>query len=199
MNEEVLRRALDEWTRGSSDVQARVRLFGRVRDMSYVYPASRDPVEVLKNGRGSGSGKHYLLAHLFRMLGLNVRNMMCTHRFNESPIGFPEEMQEILCKNEVVDIHDYLQIQVDGRWIDVDATWPVSLRDYGFPVNDEWDGMSPMLLSVVPDEVIVVKGNPERAKEDLLSKWTPRQRQLRRKFLEMLSAWVGELASDQPR
>lgn len=199
MNEETLRRALEEWTEGLTGVRARIRLFERVRDIPYVYPASRDPIEVLKNGRGSGSGKHYLLGELFRMLGLSVRHMMCTHRFNESPIGFPDEMQEMLRKNEVVDIHDYLQIQVDGRWIDVDATWPLPLREYGFPVNDEWDGTSPMLLTVVPDELIVVKGDPEQAKDDLLSKWTPRQRQLRKKFLEMLSAWVAELGQEQQR
>ena len=45
-------------------------------------------------GRGSCSGKHYLLGQLFRMLGLKVRHIICTHRFNESPLAFPEDMQE---------------------------------------------------------------------------------------------------------
>lgn len=182
-----------------SPVQARVRVFERVREMPYVYPSSRDPVVVLREGRGSGSGKHYLLGELFRLLGLNVRNMLCVHRFNESPIGFPDHLQLMLEKNEVVDVHDYLQISLQGGWIDVDATWPRVLREFGFPVNDDWDGHATMLLSVSPEEVIVVQGDPEKAKDELLSKWTPRQRQLRKQFLEGLSAWVTELCAETQR
>jgi hypothetical protein len=149
--------------------------------------------------RSSCSGKHYLLGELFRMLGLRVRHMLCTHRFNESPLVFSVPMQELLRKNEIVDFHDYLQIAVDDDWIDVDATWERGLREFGFPVNDEWDGKSPMLLSVVPEDFTVVEGDPERLKEELLSKLTPRQRTLRRQFLEALSQWVGELTAEIQR
>ncbi len=196
---EIVRRTLDEWTLGLGPVEARVRVFERVREIPYVYPSSKDPSTVLQEGRGSGSGKHYLLGELFRLLGLSVRNMLCIHRFNESPIGFPNHLQAMLEKNEVMDIHDYLQIYVEGKWIDVDATWPSLLREFGFPVNDEWDGTSPMLLSVSPEEVIIVRGDPEKAKGDLLSKWTPRQRQLRKQFLEGLSNWVAELCAESQR
>src|SRR5262245_22194698 len=104
--------AFTEWTKGCDPVAARVALFERVRDMPYQYPGTNDPAEVLKSGRGSASGKHYLLGELFRRLGLKVRHMLCTHRFNESPLPFPDEMQAMLRKNEVLDVHDYLQIQL---------------------------------------------------------------------------------------
>ena len=91
-----------------------IALFEHVRDIPYYYPSTRDPSEVLESGRGSCSGKHYLLGEMFRLLGLDVRHMICTHRFNESPIVFPGPMQEMLRKNEIVDMHDYLQIAVDG-------------------------------------------------------------------------------------
>ncbi|GIW42835.1 MAG: hypothetical protein KatS3mg077_0117 [Candidatus Binatia bacterium] len=194
--EDLLRRTFEEWTNGLDPVRARVELFERVRDLPYVYPSSRDPVEVLAAGQGSASGKHHLLAELFRLLGLEVRHVMCTHRFNESAIAFPKQLQVLLEKNEITDIHEYLQVAVDGQWVDVDATWPRELREFGFPVNDEWDGRSPMLLSVAADEVVVVRGNPEKAKDELLATWTPRQRQLRHQFLLELSAWVKELYSE---
>src|SRR5262245_45706496 len=123
MTADIIRQAFEDWTKSTAPAAARIRLFERVRDMPYCYPASRDPVEVLRSGRGSCSGKHYLLGEFFRLLGLRVRHMICSHRFNESPIGFPEEMQEMLRKNEIVDLHDYLQVQIDDDWIDVDATW----------------------------------------------------------------------------
>jgi hypothetical protein len=191
--------AFTEWTKGCEPVAARIALFEHVRDIPYQFSASRDPVEVLKTGRGSASGKHYLLGELLRHLGLKVRHMLCTHRFNESPLPFPDDMQEMLRKNEIVDVHDYLQIFVDDQWIDIDVTWEAGLHDFGFPVNEEWDGKTSMLLTVIPDEQIKVEGDPAKAKEDQLAKLTHRQRQLRKQFLEALGRLVDEMATEIPR
>ncbi|HEX7407450.1 MAG TPA: transglutaminase domain-containing protein [Candidatus Binatia bacterium] len=187
------------WTQGCDALRARIKVFENVRDIPYCYPASRDPAEVLKQRRGSCSGKHYLLGELFRMLGLRVRHMICTHRFNESPLVFPPPMQEMLRKNEIVDLHDYLQIAVEDTWVDIDATWERGLREFGFPGNDEWDGKGAMLLSVVADDFAEAERDPERLKEELLSKLTPRQRALRKQFLEALSQWVQELTAEIQR
>ena len=199
MNDDPIRAVFEEWTRGRDPVAARIALFERVRDLPYQSPASRNPVEVLQRGGGSCSGKHYLLGELFRRQGLPVRHMSCTHRFNDSPMPFPDHMQDLLRKNEIVDVHDYLQISIDGAWIDVDATWPLGLRDFGLPATDEWDGRSPMVLSVVPDEQEQIQGDPAKAKEERLSKLTPRQRTLRKQFLEALGQWVTELQTEMAR
>ena len=199
MGDDIIRQRLREWTDGRDPVRSRIVLFERVRDIPYCYPASRKPIEVLERGFGSCSGKHYLLGELYRLSGLPVRHMICTHRFNESPLVFPDPMQEMLRKNEIVDFHDYLQIALNDEWIDVDATWERGLREFGFPVNEDWDGTSPMLLSVVSEDVAVVERDPERVKEELLSKLTPRQRTLRKQFLEALSSWVQELTLEIQR
>jgi hypothetical protein len=194
--QDPIRAAFEEWTRGLDPLAARIKLFERVRDIPYLYPASRDPAEVLRRGHGSCSGKHYALGALYRILGVPVRHMICTHRFNESPLPFPEEMQALLRKNEVVDLHDYLQIRVDDQWIDVDATWEKALREFGFPVSDDWDGKSSMLLSVVPDESVAVDDDPSKTKDDMLARLTPRQRAVRKQFLEALGRWVNELVAE---
>lgn len=192
----LIEQKLSEWSAGLDPARARVVLFEQVRDIPYSYPASRDPEEVLRAGFGTCSGKHYLLAELYRRLGLRVRHMICSHRFNESDLPFPEDMQEMLRRDEVVDMHDYLQIEVDGEWVDIDATWERGLREFGFPVTEEWDGRASMRLTVVPDEHVVVEGEAARAKEEMLAKLSPRQRSLRKRFLDALSAWVGELAQE---
>jgi hypothetical protein len=199
MTDDIIRKTFSEWTRGCDPLRARIQLFERVRDLPYSYPASRDPSEVLRQGRGSCSGKHYALGEMFRLLGLPVRHMICTHRFNESHLPFPPAMQEMLRKNEIVDLHDYLQVAVDGEWIDVDATWERDLREFGFPVNEGWDGKTPMVLSVVAGDHSVAERDPERLKEELLSKLTPRQRMLRKQFLEALSDWIKELTAETRR
>jgi hypothetical protein len=199
MGIDIIRQTFDEWVRGCDPLRARVVLFERVRDLPYSYPSSRDPRTVLQQGRGSCSGKHYLLGEMFRLLGLPVRHMICTHRFNESPLPFPPPMQEMLRRNEIVDLHDYVQIGVSDGWVDIDATWERGLREFGFPVNEEWDGTSPMLLSVVPEDYAVAERDPERLKEELLSKLTPRQRALRKQFLAALSGWIEELTAEIQR
>jgi len=196
MTDDPIRSAYEEWTRGLDPLAARIRLFERVRDLPFRYPASRDPREVLAQGGGSCSGKHNLLGELYRHAGLPVRHMLCTHRFNESQMAFPDAMNGLLQKNEIVDVHDYLQVQVDGEWLDVDATWPASLHDFGVPATEEWDGRSSMVLSVVPDEHEEIDSDPAKAKEERLSKLTPRQRMLRKQFLEALSQWVGDLQAE---
>lgn len=196
MSDDPIRAAYDEWTGGRDPVSARIALFERVRDLPFRYPSSRDPREVLSQGAGSCSGKHNLLAELFRLAGLPVRRMICTHRFNDSPMAFPERMNAVLQKNEVVDVHDYLQVCVDGEWVDVDATWPLPLRDFGLPAVEEWDGRSSMMLSVVSDEHDELTGDPAKGKEEQLSKLTPRQRMLRKQFLEALSQWVADLQAE---
>jgi transglutaminase-like putative cysteine protease len=199
MDAELIRQTLSEWTRDCDPRRARIVVFERVRDLPYAYPSSRDPVTVLQQRFGSCSGKHYLLGDMFRMLGLHVRHMICTHRFNESPLPFPLPMQEMLRKNEIVDLHDYLQIAVGEGWIDIDATWERGLREFGFPVNEDWDGMRPMVLSVVPEDYAVAERDPERLKEELLSKLTPRQRAMRKQFLDALSSWIQELTAEIQR
>jgi hypothetical protein len=199
MGNDIVLETFRAWTQGCDALRARIKVFENVRDIPYCYPASREPAEVLKQRRGSCSGKHYLLGALFRMLGLRVRHMICTHRFNESPLVFPAPMQEMLRKNEIVDLHDYLQIAVEDTWVDIDATWERGLREFGFPGNDEWDGKGAMVLSVVADDFAEAERDPERLKEELLSRLTPRQRALRKQFLEALSQWVQELTAEIQR
>lgn len=199
MSSSLIDERFAEWVKGMERDRARIALFERVRDVPFVYPASREPEDVLRLGHGSCSGKHYLLGALYRRLELPVRNMICTHRYNESPLPFPDAMQEILRRNEIVDVHDYLQIGVDGEWIDVDATWELGLREFGFPVTEDWDGRSSMVLSVVAEDHKIVERDPAREKEEMLSRLSPRQRALRKQFLEALSQWVLELGQEIQR
>jgi len=196
MTEDIIGAAFEEWASGLEPLAARIALFEHVRDLPYQYPASRDPTEVLQKRAGSCSGKHYLLGELFRRLGLRVQHMMCTHRFNESPLPFPDVMQDQLLKNEIIDVHDYLQIVVDGEWIDVDCTWERGLREFGFPVTDDWDGMTSMLLTVTPDEHHNIDDEPSRVKDELLARLSPRQRALRKQFLDQLASWVDEISAE---
>lgn len=199
MANDSIQQAVKAWTEGCDPVRARIVVFEKIRDISYSAAANGDAQAVLEAGRGSCAGKHQLLAEALRCLGLQVRHMICTHRFSESTIPFPDHMQALLRKNEIMDVHDYLQIAIDGDWVDVDATWEQCLREYGFPVNEDWDGQSPMLLSATVDEPQVADRDPTKTKEEILSHLTPRQRALRKEFLTAIDAWVDEIVAEAHR
>lgn len=199
MANDSIQQAVTSWTKGCDMARARIVAFEKVRDIPYASTANADAQAVLEAKRGSCAGKHQLLAEALRCLGLQVRHMICSHRFNESPIPFPDHMQALLRKNEIVDVHDYLQIAIDGDWVDVDATWEQCLREYGFPVNEDWDGRSPMLLSITVEEPQVADRDPAKIKDEILSHLTPRQRSLRKEFLAALDAWVDEIVAEARR
>lgn len=195
MSVETIEQAIEAWAQGGEPPRARVLLFENVRDLPTIGAEADSPLQILRDGRASGSGKHALLAEIYARLGLPVRHVLCRHVFNDSPFGFPDSLQELLRKNEVIDVHHYLRVWIDGTWVDVDATWERTLRDYGFPVNEDWDGRSSMVLGVAaPEEELVVEENPVRRKEEILSRLSPRQRQLRRQFLDLLTAWIAEVS-----
>ena len=49
------------------------RAFALVRDMPYRRASSRKPEAIVEEWRGTCSGKHYLLADIFREMGLESR------------------------------------------------------------------------------------------------------------------------------
>lgn len=192
-----IRTTLERLTANRSALQARIALFDHVRDLSVSLAGSDEVQTVLSQGRGSGSGKHFALAALLEAAGYRLRHVLCSHRFNESPIAFPDEMQDLLRKNEVFDVHHFVQLELQGNWVDVDATWNVALRPYGFPVNDDWDGLHAMALGAAPDEIRIADA---AAVSTLADEWlaglTPRQRQLRQQFRQALDLYISECLAD---
>lgn len=197
MDMDPIRATLERLTKDRSAVRARIEIFEYVRDLPIVLAGSDEARIVLAEGRGSGTGKHQVLAALLHAAGCRVRHALCSHRFNESPIAFPDDMQLLLRKNEILDVHHFLQIEVAGAWIDIDATWNAALRPYGFPVNDEWDGAHAMALGAAPDEIRVVEAAAVGSvREELLASLTPRQRQIRMQFRNALDAYVAECLAE---
>ena len=75
------------------------RAFALVRDMPYRRASSRRPEAIVEEWQGTCSGKHYLLADVFRELGLVTTVVMATHRFTEENTGhFPQELRALVAE-----------------------------------------------------------------------------------------------------
>ncbi len=174
--------------------------FTLVRDMPYLRASSRDPETIIREWRGTCSGKHYLLQALFAELGLRSCLMMCSTEFHLNPDQVPEPLHSILKESDgrIVDVHTYLVLdQPQGEMI-VDATWPLAVMTLGFAVNKEFILGQNQKLACTPIETWPVPEgrDPQEFKEELLrSLFTPQQLDQRDRFIrtfgEMLSVLLG--------
>lgn len=100
------------------------RAFALVRDMPYRRASSRRPEAIVEEWRGTCSGKHYLLADIFRELGLEARVIMATHRFTAGNTGhFPPELRALVAQGPVPDVHTYLRVHIAQGWTPRAGRW----------------------------------------------------------------------------
>lgn len=180
---ERFQRIVSEWTKNLPDEETVVRVFQRVRDIPYGVIGSRDPVKVLEANKGTCSGKHLLLAALYRTMGLNVKDMVAFHKYENLPrnVEYPKELKVILQKGDgIPDYHNFAKLYVKGNWLTLDATFEENLKEY-FVVN-YWDGKNDTKLSVKPITIWEVR-NPVDFKITKLNELPLERRNYRKEFL----------------
>ena len=169
--------------------------FSLVRDMPYRRASSRRPEAIIKEWRGTCSGKHYLLDDIFRECGLESQVVMCTHRFTpDNTRHFPSELQELVAMGPIPDVHTYLQVNTDQGWTVVDATWPSSAGPLGMIVNQSFSPGRDMILACDPIEILPVPEglDPQEFKEQLIDRFCGTRSGLRDHFIEGMGCWLGE-------
>ena len=169
--------------------------FALVRDMPYKRAKSRDPGAIVTEWQGTCSGKHYLLKELFQELGIRIKAIMCTHRFDGGNTArFPQFLRDLTVKGPVPDVHTFLQLETASGWMDVDATWPAQAEALGMPVNWEFKSGVSMGLACNPLEYFEVPSDeePQPFKEDLIRRFCGGDVDRREAFIQGLSAWLAE-------
>jgi hypothetical protein len=173
------------------------RVFALVRDMPYERASSRDPETTILEWRGTCSGKHYLLKALFAELGIHSRLIACSTQVDIDPADVPEELRPVVddAGGRIVDVHNYLVLELaDGDMV-VDATFPVAMKGLGFPVNegfvlgeDQEVACTPIGIWEVPEDV-----DSQQFKRDLLGRlFTEKQLAERDRFILALSSAVAK-------
>jgi len=137
------------------------KAFFLVRDMPYTRASSRDSATIIREWRGTCSGKHYLLKKLFAELGYKSRLIACTSVNHIDPKSVSGKLRKLLeqSNGRFVDVHNYLILELaDGEMI-VDATWPLATKEMGLVVNDDFElgvnqqiATKPIKTWVVPEE-----------------------------------------------
>ena len=179
------------------------KAFLLVRDMPYTRASSRDPETIIQEWRGTCSGKHYLLKSLFAELGYSSRLIACATVTHIDPKTVRGKLRKLLeqSNGRFVDVHNYLVLELPGREMIVDATWPLATRRMGTVVNerfvpgvDQQIACEPLRTWVVPEE----RDAQEFKTEILKASFTPEEIAHREEFIKTLgvmtnSRWVKVL------
>lgn len=168
------------------------KAFLLVRDMPYIRASSRDPEIIISEWRGTCSGKHYLLKGLFAELGYSSRLIACTTVTHIDPKKVFGKLRKLLRQSDgrLVDVHNYLVLELPGGEMIVDATWPISNKDMGVVVNEHFVpgenqriALEPLKSWVVPED-----RDPQEFKNEILKdSFTPEELAHRDEFLTTLS------------
>lgn len=146
-----------EWTAGLDAREGMISIFQHIRDIPYslaipMTDPKNVPERILTLGRGYCGPKHYLLAEMFRKLGIDVVYATFPFLWNDPDLRYPPALRQ-LASGLPVSHHLACRVRINERWVLVDATWDSPLKQAGFPVNEHWDGLADTLCTVLQSPV----------------------------------------------
>ena len=173
--------------------------FVLVRDMPYLRASDRQPETIIREWRGTCSGKHYLLRALFTELGLPATLMASTTSAYPDPATMHPALVAILepVGGRFVDVHNYLVVDAPAGDMIVDATWPLGMERYGMVVNKQFRLGENQQIAYTPTETWVVPDDvdPQVFKDALLAEhFTAEELAARDQFIRALSEGLSAIA-----
>lgn len=168
------------------------KAFLLVRDMPYTRASSNDHETIIGEWRGTCSGKHYLLKGLFAELGYSSRLIACTTLTHIDPKKVWGKLRKVLKQSDgrIVDVHNYLILELPDREMIVDATWPISTRGMGTVINERFVLGENQKIAAVPLKSWVIPDDrdPQEFKNEILKdSFTPEELEHRDEIIKTLS------------
>lgn len=178
-----------------SPLEIRIKMYNYIKEIPYGIIAVKEQeqkgaVEILEKNIGSCTPKHLLLGMLFEHLNIPVHYVSFKFNWNDPRINYPNHLK-IQVENLPYDYHFACKALLNGKWILIDATWDSPLKKMGYPVNENWNGISDTANAVIPmDEVIHANAN-ERIKflQMVKSAHSREQKELEEKWYLSLNDW----------
>jgi riboflavin synthase len=137
-----------------------------VRALPYGRPSDRSVNGLMRERRGTCSTKHLFLAQalLERFPHTQPQIVHRVYRAEREQIRerYGDEVAAAVPEDGLVDVHRYLLIQVEGRQITLDVT---------FPAGEPWDGRSSLPLACGPGEDVAAGDDPDSDKRALEARY----------------------------
>ena len=150
---DIVERTLRKWTAGKRGMAAMIEVFHRIRDIPYgVLPELNSPVEyrrILEINMGSCTPKHLLMCDMYSRMGLKVLYAVFPYRWAEFEELYPPDLWKLAQQMGPVN-HLACRVEINGRYVLVDATVDPAISIIGLPFTANWDGVSDTALPVLP-------------------------------------------------
>ncbi|MFA5532615.1 MAG: hypothetical protein WDA13_03395 [Candidatus Shapirobacteria bacterium] len=154
-------------------------IFNQIRDIPYSIPVS------IKEKDYCCSGKHKILKQFLDNLGYKTRYQVVS--FEWSSMNLPQKLLNVPHENLIS--HVYLEIFLNDKWVDMDATWDPKLKSV-LPIN-EWNGSENIIavpiiekFSLKKSQEIMENENEEETIKDL---------KINGKFYQAFNRWLEEI------
>jgi riboflavin synthase len=158
-----------------------IELVEAVRALPYGRPHDRSIEGLLRERRGTCSTKHLFLARALaeRFPETKPQIVHRVYRAERERIraSYGDTVAAVVPEHGLVDVHRYLLIQVEGRQVVLDAT---------FPGGGRWDGRSSLPLACGPGDDVPAGDDPDADKRALEARYCDPV--VREPFISALSA-----------
>lgn len=158
-------------------------IFNQIRDIPYKIPLSPKEVD------HCCSGKHKTLKKLLKNLGYQSRYQVVSFKWDS--LNLPKEI--LNTPHENISTHVYLEVLINDKWMDMDATWDPKLEKV-LPIN-EWNGNKniiavPVIKKFSPkqSQKIMENENEEEILKDL---------KINGEFYKSFNNWLKEIRKTQ--
>jgi hypothetical protein len=138
-----------------------IDIIREITAIPYGRASDRRGETILRERRGTCSGKHYLLRDRLGVLGIEVQLIHRVYRLTREDAlrRFSSDVAATIPEAGLTDVHTYAVVMLAGTPTQIDVTFPHS-----------WDGVSPMSLSCGPGTDVPVPRDADAhaLKEDLV-------------------------------
>ncbi|MBP9759482.1 hypothetical protein KBD45_07360 [Candidatus Dojkabacteria bacterium] len=152
---------------------------------------ARTVEDVLSLNCGTCHGKHLLLYACLDILNIKYKPVMCTIKWIEQGINFPQNIIDILNEGAWEHGHNFVTIELENSF-DLDLTWNSKLKSVGFKtLPADWE---PGTSFVGANYIKRWDGaDVNQMKKDLIDQLTPEVRERRERFLKNFITWINSI------
>jgi len=129
----------------------RISIFETVRDFVYQINWVSNPEKLLEVKEWYCASKHRLLKSVYDKLWYQTK--LCFIPFSFDMISLPGDLKNRWYANKKW-YHTFLQILIDGKWINIDATFNPELQNY-YVVNENRDWISSQKVVCNYDKIYI--------------------------------------------
>ena len=138
-------------------IAERISIFETVRDFEYQINWVSEPEKLLEIKEWYCTSKHRLLKEIYGRLGYKAQ--LCFIPFSFNMIYLPDELKNRWYANKKW-YHTFLQVLVDDKWINIDATFNIELKNI-YDVNENRNWCSSQEIICKYDKVYIPKSLDE--------------------------------------